>query len=309
MPPRFAYWTILIDNAPTAFRARDRADLMGVFRQLANRNPNAAIRWFSNGRLWESPEQARAAARAQREPRGPEWRPGGRHEDPRARFNRRVRPPGRDAKPRHDANVRHDADPGADHQPPGGADRSRNRPDPAGAGHGRPEQPPWRSRDSRTRPERDRRDQRPADQRSFRSKDQRDQRPGDQRGHQPGEQRGHRPPDRRGGEPQGGDRRDSNQGRRDRKPWERRPGLKNRNEDLRGRQKKTDTGKVPGSPDLSEPPRPPGPERPPKPGQEPRPDAPPPETIRILPEPPERAGNQGGQRRLRRPGPPGGKPR
>ncbi len=90
MPPRFAYWTIIIDNAPTAFRARDRAELMGVFRQLSNRNANVTMKWYSHGKLWESPEEARAAARAQREPRGPDWRPGGRHEDPRARFDKRA---------------------------------------------------------------------------------------------------------------------------------------------------------------------------------------------------------------------------
>ena len=28
MPPRFAYWTILIDDNPTAFRARDAEELL-----------------------------------------------------------------------------------------------------------------------------------------------------------------------------------------------------------------------------------------------------------------------------------------
>ncbi len=76
MPPRFAYWTIIIDDAPTAFRARDRADLTPTFRQLASRNPNATIKWFANGRLWGSPEEARAAAAARRariRKRGPKW--------------------------------------------------------------------------------------------------------------------------------------------------------------------------------------------------------------------------------------------
>ena len=30
MPPRYAYWTILIDQKPTAFRAREREELMPV---------------------------------------------------------------------------------------------------------------------------------------------------------------------------------------------------------------------------------------------------------------------------------------
>ncbi len=32
MPPRFAYWTILIENTPTAFRARDREELLPNLR-------------------------------------------------------------------------------------------------------------------------------------------------------------------------------------------------------------------------------------------------------------------------------------
>ena len=35
MPPRHAYWTILIGNAPTAFRAHDRADLLAHVRAAA----------------------------------------------------------------------------------------------------------------------------------------------------------------------------------------------------------------------------------------------------------------------------------
>lgn len=92
MPPRFAYWTIIIDNMPTAFRARDRADLIPTLRQLQSRNPTATMKWFSQGKLWESPEAARSARRAPKPPRGPGWRPGGRHEDPRARFKKKPRP-------------------------------------------------------------------------------------------------------------------------------------------------------------------------------------------------------------------------
>jgi hypothetical protein len=89
MPPRYAYWTILIDGQATAFRARDREELLPTFNQLARKNTDIVMRYFARGRLWDNPEQAQWAARNPpvRKPdkRGPEWRPGGRHEDPRAR--------------------------------------------------------------------------------------------------------------------------------------------------------------------------------------------------------------------------------
>ena len=92
MPPRFAYWTILIDNAPTAFRARDAEDLLPTLNQLKRKNPNVVLKWFSGGRLWASPEAAREARRrppAATEKRGAGWRPGGAHRDPRDRFKKK----------------------------------------------------------------------------------------------------------------------------------------------------------------------------------------------------------------------------
>jgi hypothetical protein len=93
MPPRFAYWTILIDNKPTAFRAHERDELLPTFQQLKRTNPNIEMKWFARSKLWDSPEQARFAARmpATREKRGADWRPGGQHKDPRARFARKKR--------------------------------------------------------------------------------------------------------------------------------------------------------------------------------------------------------------------------
>jgi hypothetical protein len=96
MPPRFAYWTILIDDAPTAFRARDAAELVPTLTQLKRTNANVVMKWFSGGRLWASPDAAREARRRPRparEKRGATWRPGGAHRDPRERF--RKRPPRR----------------------------------------------------------------------------------------------------------------------------------------------------------------------------------------------------------------------
>lgn len=95
MPPRYSYWTILIDGAPTAFRASKRDDLVPTVRQLQSKHVTVALMWFARGRLWHSPDDARAhrplSRRRPRGPgteqtrRGPDWRPGGKHRDPRAR--------------------------------------------------------------------------------------------------------------------------------------------------------------------------------------------------------------------------------
>jgi hypothetical protein len=87
MPPRYAYWTILIDQKPTAFRAREREELLPTFNQLRRTSSDVVMKWFARGRVWESPEAERAAQQApkQQERRGREWRPGGLHRDPRDR--------------------------------------------------------------------------------------------------------------------------------------------------------------------------------------------------------------------------------
>ncbi len=108
MPPRYAFWTILIDQQPTAFRAREQAELLPTLAQLRRTNSDVVMKWFARGRLWESPEQEReaqhqrrergrgghVAAAAGREKRGRDWRPGGQHKDPRARFQKRRGPKG-----------------------------------------------------------------------------------------------------------------------------------------------------------------------------------------------------------------------
>lgn len=90
MPPRYAYWTILIDGKPTAFRAREKDELLPTFQQLRRTNTDIVFKWFARGRVWESPEAARAAAEqpSARGKRGRDWRPGGTHKDPRARFKK-----------------------------------------------------------------------------------------------------------------------------------------------------------------------------------------------------------------------------
>ena len=91
--PRFLYWTILVGGQPTAFRARERDELLPTLRQLQRQHPDAELRWFERGRLWESPEVARAQLQQERRARDAErrpdsWRPGGAHSDPRERFKK-----------------------------------------------------------------------------------------------------------------------------------------------------------------------------------------------------------------------------
>ena len=97
MPPRYAYWTLLIDQKATAFRAREREELLPTLHQLRRKNADVVMKWFARGRLWTSPAEAQAALRATRpvrEPRGRDWRPGGEHRDPRDRFKKGSRPRG-----------------------------------------------------------------------------------------------------------------------------------------------------------------------------------------------------------------------
>lgn len=94
MPPRFSYWTILIDGQATAFRAHKREDLYPTLVQIRRTNPKVELKWFAGGKIWESPEARDTALRELRArprasvspPRNSEWRPGGQHKDPRARF-------------------------------------------------------------------------------------------------------------------------------------------------------------------------------------------------------------------------------
>jgi hypothetical protein len=96
MPPRFTYWTIILDGKPTAFRSAERDQLLPTLKQLQSKNPAAVLKWFAHGRLWESPEEvwqvklkAREAAReATEERRSRSWRPGGEHKDPREKFKK-----------------------------------------------------------------------------------------------------------------------------------------------------------------------------------------------------------------------------
>jgi len=67
MPPRYAYWTILVDDQPTAFRAGSQEDLMPTFKRLKDKQPTAKMMWFQNGKLWDSRIDAQEAMRARGE--------------------------------------------------------------------------------------------------------------------------------------------------------------------------------------------------------------------------------------------------
>ena len=105
MPPRYAYWTIIAGGLPTAFRAADRDELLPTFQRIKEKHPDAEMKWFARGKLWESQEAARAADRrggdrnrrdgererrsrpaGRPEQRDRDWRPGGEHRDPRQKF-------------------------------------------------------------------------------------------------------------------------------------------------------------------------------------------------------------------------------
>lgn len=133
MPPRYAYWTILIDSTPTAFRAREKDELLPTFNQLRRTNKDVVLKWFTRGKLWDTPEAADAARHVPVDPRdkrGHDWRPGGIHKDPRDRFKK-------GGKRRHES-VR----------APAAASQSRDEPwreKPQGAAPRRPQQP-WRDK-------------------------------------------------------------------------------------------------------------------------------------------------------------------
>src|SRR5882672_1769925 len=120
MPPRYAYWTIIAGGLPTAFRAADRDELLPTFQRIKDKHPDAQMKYFARGKLWESQDAARAAqarggarnrggerharpgeagrerdrrpgarpdeAGRERERRSRDWRPGGDHRDPRQKF-------------------------------------------------------------------------------------------------------------------------------------------------------------------------------------------------------------------------------
>ena len=244
MPPRYTYWTIILEGKPTAFRAHTRDELLPTLRQLQARHPDAVLLWFARGRLWQSPDEARAALTAQRaarDRRGPGWRPGGTHQDPRDRF----KVPRDEKRRRFAERFRRDRQEQGSRGGEGGPDRpGKERPAHSRPG-ARPDRPRgphqgdrrWRSprpRDDRPPsgdrfPPRDRSpsgERRPSgdrppwgDRKPSQSREERGQPPGRKPDRKPGRPRGHGdgdtrpwspdrrrsgPPDRRGGRKPGG---------------------------------------------------------------------------------------------------------
>lgn len=188
MPPRYAYWTIIADGLPTAFRAADRDELLPTFARIKQKHPDAQMKWFARGKLWESPESARrqrdtppsdlrrdrqdgrapghgrehrsgrpgprkpAPHGGPHEARGRDWRPGGDHRDPRQKF--------KDAKKARNIEQRRrkfDRRQRFDRKADGQGPRGENRP--------RTEEKRWNAAKAHPRP--DRRERRGDDQKTF----------------------------------------------------------------------------------------------------------------------------------------------
>lgn len=67
MPPRYVYWTIIVDGQPTAFRSGSLEDIMPTFNRLKEKQPSAELKWFQNGQLWPSRHDAQDFMRARGE--------------------------------------------------------------------------------------------------------------------------------------------------------------------------------------------------------------------------------------------------
>ena len=70
MAGKHAFWVIVVGTTPTSFRARHPEDLLPTLKQLQNTQPDVALRWFDRGKLWESPEAALDALKAERRAAG-----------------------------------------------------------------------------------------------------------------------------------------------------------------------------------------------------------------------------------------------
>jgi hypothetical protein len=160
MPPPHSFWVILIGKTPTSFRGKAREDLLPTLRQLQRTQSDVTLRWFERGKVWESPEAAIGAAKlaetTAREKRTREWRPGGEHRDPKARFEMT-----RDQKRAKFKRDRGEGPP-RDERPPRDADRPQSpfgpkpprapRPDRPWPDRGKPSARPERGRPDRAKP-------------------------------------------------------------------------------------------------------------------------------------------------------------
>lgn len=138
MPPRYAYWTILVDEQPTAFRSSLQDELMPTFKRLKEKHPSARMVWFQNGRVWNSRLEAQEAMRERGE-RGREGdvRQGGFRDRKHRPMGDRFRAPESRKAPRESRN---------------GEGRLEWTPKGAATGvgsRGNDRKPEWKSRDAR----------------------------------------------------------------------------------------------------------------------------------------------------------------
>ena len=135
MPPRYAYWTILIGDEPTAFRSGSQEELMPTLKRLQQRQAGARMMWWQNGKLWNSRLDAQEAMRARGEMgrRGDQRQAG-------SGFRDRERAP-RSTERRSSARSGH----GEARGPSGKLDWK-----PKGAGEARPRRPEWTPKASTT---------------------------------------------------------------------------------------------------------------------------------------------------------------
>ena len=230
MPAPRSFWVILIGKTPTSFRAKAREDLLPTLRQLQRTQTDVTLRWFERGKVWESPEAAigaaKLAATEAREKRTREWRPGGEHRDPKARFEmtrdqkrakfkrersggherpespfgpRRPKPPKADGKPARSPFDRTRSD-----RPPSGRPFSDRGPrPPRGDSRDRlevPGRPAAGDRPSGDRPQRRDRPVHPPMENPFKDRPRTDRRPDRRSDRGPDSKRPGRPPASRGGD-------------------------------------------------------------------------------------------------------------
>ena len=329
MPPRYVYWTILAGGLPTAFRAAEKDELLPTFKRIQEKQPDAVMKFFARGKLWDSPEQAlRSEDYEERtgggERRGRDWRPGGEHRDPRQPFKDAKKARNQDRRQeRWEHKQRPHGDPLRKEVPPERRDRQA-RPD----RQDRPDRPERRTRPfdkTERRPfnkpgqpaRKDWRDKPP--QREWRDRpaqqNWRDRPPQqDWRARPPKQDWRNKPHDR----PQG-DRHEPRAQRPDSRERNRSSGFSGKDRPPRTRphdapRQKPHGDKLGDRPfrpkseqrfdrqrergqHAPPPPRPPGPNREPRPGKEPAPEPPPRPSEPTInpPGPPERGSNKGGR--------------
>jgi hypothetical protein len=161
MPPRYAYWTIIVDDQATAFRAGSQEDLMPTFKRLQQKHASAKMMWWQNGKLWESRLDAQEAMRARGEI--------GRRADPRQDDRRRPfrsasdrpseRPPGpRERREERDPSGKLEWKPKGEGAPPSFRKERSETPEWKPRGSFKPERPAkpdWKPKSFGARPKTD----------------------------------------------------------------------------------------------------------------------------------------------------------